>query len=82
MEIFKTTGVCAKEIHFQIENNILRNIDFKGGCPGNLIGISSLVKDMPIDEAIEKLQGITCGPKNTSCPDQLSIALKQYKNSL
>lgn len=82
MEIFKPVGVCSREINFEIENNILKSINFKGGCPGNLLGISSLVEGMNIDDAISKLEGITCGPKNTSCPDQLSIALKQYKNSL
>lgn len=78
MEIYKTSGVCAKEIHFEIEDNKITDINFVGGCPGNLVGISQLVKNMEIEEAINKLKGIPCRTKETSCPDQLAHALEQY----
>lgn len=79
MNIYKTKGTCSREIDFDIKDNKIENISFIGGCNGNLQGISALVKGMDIDEAISKLQGIKCGVKNTSCPDQLAEALKEYK---
>lgn len=81
MFVYKTKGVCSTEIHINVENNIIKNVEFIRGCPGNLIGISALVNGMNIDEAIAKLKGITCGNKDTSCPDQLSKALEEYKKS-
>ncbi|KDR93857.1 uncharacterized protein TIGR03905 [Peptoclostridium litorale DSM 5388] len=78
MFTFKTSGTCAREIQFKIENGILADISFCGGCDGNLKGISSLCQGMKIEDVIERLSGITCGSKNTSCPDQLSKALSQY----
>lgn len=81
-KIFKTSGVCAKEICFEVENDVITNVEFKGGCPGNLLGISQIIKDMPIDRVIERFEGITCGNKTTSCPDQLAKALKEFKTSL
>lgn len=80
MQTFKTTGVCAKEIQFDIEDNKIKSVNFIGGCPGNLIGISHLVKDMEIETAIAKLKGISCKTKETSCPDQLAQALESYLN--
>ena len=80
MYTYKTSGVCSTEIHIDVEGDIIKSVEFIKGCPGNLFGISSLVKGMNIDSAIEKLQGIKCGNKDTSCPDQLSIALKELKN--
>lgn len=80
MKTFKTTGVCAKEIQFDIEDNKIKSVNFVGGCPGNLIGISHLVKDMEIQTAIAKLKGIPCKTKETSCPDQLAQALENYLN--
>ena len=74
---FKPQGVCSKLIQFDIENNIIRNVDFVGGCSGNLQGISRLVEGMDVDEAISRIEGIHCGYKSTSCPDQLAKALKQ-----
>ena len=74
---FKPQGVCSKLIQFDIENNIIRNVDFVGGCSGNLQGISRLVEGMDVDEAISRIEGIHCGYKSTSCPDQLAYALKQ-----
>ncbi|MGG7058592.1 TIGR03905 family TSCPD domain-containing protein [Clostridium nigeriense] len=81
MFVYKTKGVCSTEIHLNIENDIIKEVNFVRGCPGNLIGISSLVSGMNINEAITKLKGITCGNKDTSCPDQLSKALEEYKKS-
>ena len=80
MQTFKTTGVCAKEIQFDIEDNKLKSVNFIGGCPGNLIGITHLVKEMEIETAIAKLKGISCKTKETSCPDQLAQALESYLN--
>ncbi|MBY0754916.1 TIGR03905 family TSCPD domain-containing protein [Clostridium sardiniense] len=80
MYTYKTSGVCSTEIHVDVENNIIKSVEFIRGCPGNLFGISSLVKGMNIDEAISKLEGIKCKDKSTSCPDQLANALKEIKN--
>lgn len=80
MYTYKTSGVCSTEIHVDVENNIIKSVEFVRGCPGNLFGISSLVKGMNIDEAISKLEGIKCRDKSTSCPDQLANALKEIKN--
>lgn len=76
---FKPSGVCAKEISFDVVDNKVRNLNFINGCPGNLIGLSKLIDGMDIDEAIEKLKGIDCRGKGTSCPDQLSKALEEYR---
>lgn len=78
---FKTNGVCSKEIDIQVEGDIIKKVSFYNGCPGNLIGISKLVEGMKVDEAIEKLSGVTCGDKDTSCPDQLARALKTLKHT-
>ncbi|WP_027632108.1 TIGR03905 family TSCPD domain-containing protein [Clostridium hydrogeniformans] len=78
MYTFETSGVCAKKITFEIEDNKIKEVNFEKGCPGNLQGISKLVVGMEIEEVISRLKGITCGPKNTSCPDQLAIALSQF----
>ena len=74
---YKTHGTCSSQIDLELEDGIIRSVAFTGGCNGNLKGISSLVKGMPAAEAIEKLQGTTCGGKSTSCPDQLSKALAE-----
>lgn len=73
---YRPTGVCSKLITVDVEDNIIKNVQFTGGCNGNLKGIASLVKGMDVNEAISRIEGITCGGKNTSCPDQLSKALK------
>ena len=78
---YKTKGVCSQKIDLEIENDILKSVTFTGGCNGNLQGIESLVKDMKIDDVINKLSGIKCGFKNSSCPDQLAEALKEYKST-
>jgi uncharacterized protein (TIGR03905 family) len=74
-----TSGTCSRRIILEIEDDILQSVKFEGGCNGNLKGISSICKGMSIDEVIDKLDGITCGFKPTSCPDQLAKALKRYK---
>lgn len=79
MFVYKTSGVCSTEIHVEIKENIIENVEFVRGCPGNLFGIAVLVKGMNIDDEIEKLQDIDCKGKGTSCPDQLSKALIEYK---
>jgi uncharacterized protein (TIGR03905 family) len=66
-------------ISFDVTDGILSNVQFLGGCNGNLQGIGRLVEGMPVDEVIARLDGIHCGPRPTSCPDQLARALKQYK---
>lgn len=80
MTSYTTKGVCAKEINFKIEDDIVQEINFLSGCPGNLTGIEKLVQGLHIDEVITRLKGITCGNKSTSCPDQLALALEGYKN--
>ena len=80
MYTYKTSGVCSTEIHIDVEGDIIKSVEFVRGCPGNLFGISKLVEGMNINDAISKLEGIKCGTKDTSCPDQLSKALKEYKN--
>lgn len=76
---YKTQGTCSKSIHFEVEDNKIKNLSYVGGCNGNLKGISTLVEGMDIDEVIARLEGTICGTKNTSCPDQLARALKAYK---
>ena len=76
---YNTQGVCSKCIYFDIEDNKVKNVSYVGGCNGNLKGISSLVEGMEITEAISRLEGITCGAKKTSCPDQLAKALIAYQ---
>ncbi len=76
---YKTSGTCSSMIDFEVEDGIVRSVVFTGGCNGNLQGIGKLVEGMKIEEVIERLEGIRCGFKNTSCPDQLATALKQYQ---
>ena len=77
---FRTSGTCSQMIAVSITDNIINDVEFLGGCQGNLRGISSLVKGMTVDEVIKRLQGIQCGNKGTSCPDQLAKCLIEYKN--
>lgn len=74
---YKTKGTCSQRILFEIEDGKVKNVQFIGGCNGNLQGISKLVDGMDVREAIEKIEGIHCGFKPTSCPDQLAKALKE-----
>lgn len=72
-------GVCAKQISFSIDDGVLHDVRFAGGCPGNLEGLSRLLEGMPVETVIEKFSGITCGNKPTSCPDQLARLLTSLK---
>ena len=74
---YTPTGVCSRQMTVEIENGMIRHVDVLGGCNGNLKGISSLLQGMRVEDAIARLQGIRCGMRPTSCPDQLSIALRQ-----
>ena len=76
---YRPKGICADQIDFDIEDNKVKNLVYHGGCPGNHLGLAVLVEGMDVDEVIEKLSGVTCGPRPTSCPDQLARALKEYK---
>lgn len=74
--VYKPQGVCSKEIYINIVDGIVKSVSFKSGCHGNLQGIGKLVEGMGVEEVIKRLSGISCGGKGTSCPDQLSRALK------
>jgi len=74
---YKTKGTCSTQIDLEVENGIIKNVAFTGGCNGNLQGVSKLVEGMKAEDAIAKLKGIRCGYKNTSRPDQLATALEQ-----
>lgn len=77
---YKTKGTCSSEIIFDIEDDIIKSVKYISGCNGNLQGISKLITGMHIDDVINKLSGIRCGFKTTSCPDQTAQALIQYKS--
>ncbi len=74
---YTPTGVCAREFQIDVESGKIKNIDVIGGCAGNLLGIKHLLEGMEVDQAISKLEGIPCGAKPTSCPDQIAKALKE-----
>ena len=76
---FQTSGVCARFIDVVVEDDVVKSVQFYGGCGGNTQGVAALVKGMKVDEAISRLKGIDCGGKGTSCPDQLAKALEQIK---
>ena len=78
---YKTSGVCSSGIDFEVVDNKVTNVKFIGGCSGNTQGVAALIEGMDIDEAIRRIEGIKCGFRPTSCPDQLSKVLKQYKES-
>lgn len=78
-KIYKTKGTCSQQIEFDVEDNKVYNVQFLGGCNGNLKGIGALVEGEEVDKVIEKLKGIKCGFKQTSCPDQLATALEEIK---
>ena len=75
--VYKTEGTCSTYIEITVEEGIIKEVAFWGGCNGNLQGISRLVKDMKVEDALTRLEGIRCGRRTTSCPDQLSKALRQ-----
>lgn len=74
---YQTKGTCSRKIEVDLEGKTIRRVAFTGGCPGNLEGISRLVEGMDIDQVIERFTGTRCGPRPTSCPDQLAIALRE-----
>lgn len=78
MEKYITSGVCSSEILFEVENNIVKEVTFVRGCPGNTLGLASLIQGMEVHEAIKRLKGIDCRDRGTSCPDQLAKALEEY----
>lgn len=78
---YSPRGVCSQKMIFDVEDNIVKNLRVLGGCNGNLQGISRLVEGLPVDEVIKRLEGIRCGMKSTSCPDQLAQALKAVKKA-
>ena len=78
MNTYTTHGTCSLKSNFEVEDNIVKSVNFVGGCSGNTQGVSKLVEGMEIHEVISRLEGIKCGPRPTSCPDQLAKALKQY----
>ena len=77
---YKTRGTCAREITFELEDGIVKNVSFFGGCNGNLKGIAALVEGKKAEEIIPLVKGIKCGFKPTSCPDQLANALQEALN--
>ena len=76
---YRPRGVCSRLMEIEIEDGKIRDVSVTGGCDGNLKGISKLLVGMDVDEAIARMKGIRCGFKNTSCPDQLAIALSEYR---
>ena len=78
---YKTKGTCSQMIYFDLEDGKVKNVQFMGGCNGNLKGIGQLVEGMDVDDVIARLEGTTCGMKRTSCPDQLAKALKEAKSN-
>lgn len=76
MLVYKTKGVCSQEIRFELDGDTIKHVEFIGGCSGNTQGVARLVEGMKTTDAIARLEGIHCGPRPTSCPDQLATALK------
>lgn len=78
---YKTKGVCSRRITFSVDDGVVKNVFFDGGCNGNGKGVAALVEGMPVEEAIRRMKGIRCGKKETSCPDQLAQALEQAQHA-
>ena len=78
---YTTKGTCSRQILFDIEDGKVKNVQYIGGCNGNLKGIAALVEGMDMDEIIARVEGVKCGMKSTSCPDQLAQALKAAKEA-
>lgn len=78
MEQFKTKGVCASQILFDVVDGVIEKVEFVNGCPGNTMGVAVLIQGMKVEEAITRLKGIDCRGRGTSCPDQLAQALEKY----
>lgn len=79
---YKTKGTCSREIHIEVENDKIVDVEFVGGCSGNTQGIASLVKGMDIQDVIDKCKNIDCAGRGTSCPDQLAKALEEIQKTL
>ena len=79
---YRPKGVCSRLMRVEVENGIIRKVEVQGGCSGNLQGISRLLVGMPVQQAIERLEGVRCGLKPTSCPDQIAEALSEYARKL
>ena len=78
---YKTRGTCSRSISFELDGDTVKNVRFEGGCNGNLKGIAALVEGMKAEDVIARVEGIKCGFKTTSCPDQLAKALKEVKDN-
>ena len=76
--IITPKGVCTRSIEVEVEDNVIMNVKFLGGCPGNTMGVATLLKGMHVEEAISRLEGIKCGFKSTSCPNELVKGIKEY----
>ncbi|MDL2256297.1 TIGR03905 family TSCPD domain-containing protein [Parabacteroides sp. OttesenSCG-928-K15] len=74
-------GVCSRQLTIDVEDNTITGLEVAGGCQGNSLGVAALIKGMPVDEAIVRLEGIHCGRKDTSCPDQIARALKEWRDA-
>lgn len=81
MFVYKTKGTCSQEIHVELDGNTVKSVKFIGGCNGNTKGVAKLAEGLTVDEVTEKLSGIKCGFKSTSCPDQLALAVKMAKEA-
>ena len=77
---FKPSGICAIGIDFEVADDRVYDVRFTGGCDGNHKGLAAVIEGMPVQEVIDRLSGITCGPRSTSCPDQLAKALQEYSS--
>lgn len=75
--VYLTKGTCSRQIAVELEGNIIRSVEFSGGCDGNLTGLSKLVEGMTVEQVVAKLAGTKCGPRPTSCPDQLAMAVRE-----
>ena len=78
---YNTKGTCARAVIVDVEDGVITDCEFVGGCSGNTQGVASLVKGMKVEDAVAKIKGIKCGMKSTSCPDQLALALEEAANS-
>lgn len=79
---YTTRGVCSRSIDISIEDGVIQSVTYHGGCSGNTQGVAALARGLTVEEAIERLSGIRCGMKSTSCPDQLATALREYQSTL
>ncbi len=77
-KLYQCTGTCSKVIEVSVDGDVIKSVRFYGGCPGNTQGVAALAKGMRVKDVIERLKGIDCGGRGTSCPDQLAHALEQF----